>query len=241
MRSTRRAALRRRLARLDWDDIETQLDARGFARTARLLDARQCQRLGALFERDAHFRASVEMAKQSYGQGRYRYFATPLPPLVMELRTRLYPPLAEIANRWQQRLGETRRFEARHDSFLARCHRAGQTRPTPLLLRYGPGGHNRLHQDRYGPLYFPLQVTLLLSAPGRDFEGGAFLLNEQRARQQTRGFAIELERGQAVIFPNSLRPVESARGFARATLRHGVSDVTRGERTALGIIFHDAL
>ncbi len=240
MQSVDTSASDRRIARWDWTALEEQLETRGHALPGRLLAARECQALSKLFDDDTRFRTSIDMEPRRYGNGRYRYFANPLPPLVEQLRRTLYPPLARLANGWWERLGRADRFEARLDRFLARCHRQGQQRPTPLLLRYGPGGYNRLHQDLYGAVAFPFQVAVLLSDRGSDFMGGDFLLTEQRPRTQTRGWSIALERGEALIFPNALRPVAGPRGDSRATVRHGISDVLSGERTTLGIIFHDA-
>ena len=213
---------------------------RGHALPGRLLAARECNALRRSFHDDALFRSTIDMAPKRYGNGRYRYFAYPLPETVRVLRALLYPPLAEIANRWWERLGKTERFEPTLEAFLARCHAAGQERPTPLLLSYGPGGYNRLHQDVYGAVAFPFQVVVQLTAPDADFRGGEFLLTEQRARMQARGWSVRLERGDALIFPNAIRPVATPRGDARATVRHGVSDVVEGQRATLGIIFHDA-
>ena len=180
------------------------------------------------------------MEPRRYGRGCYRYFAYPLPPLVQELRETLYPPLAAIANRWQERLGKNERFEPELDGFLARCHAAGQTRPTPLLLRYEAGDYNRLHQDVYGRVAFPLQVAIVLSREGAEYSGGEFLVAEQRARMQTRVRAVRLGLGEAIVFPNAVRPVPSPRGDSRAQMRHGVSELLSGERVTLGLIFHDA-
>lgn len=239
MRPVETGAIDQRLARWDWTALEEQLEIRGHALPGRLLAARECNALSRLFDDDERFRSTIEMEPRRYGNGRYRYFAHPLPPLVAHLRRVLYPPLAALANRWWERLGREERFEPRLDRFLARCHREGQERPTPLLLRYGPGGYNRLHQDVYGAVAFPFQVAVLLSDRGA-FGGGDFLLTEQRPRMQSRGWSIPLERGDALLFPNAIRPVPGPRGDARARVRHGVSEVLRGERTALGIIFHDA-
>ena len=225
---------------VDWERIEAELDARGHALAGRLLTARECQALRRRFRQDASFRATVEMEPKRFGRGRYRYFAHPLPPPVARLRTALYPPLAAIANRWQERLGRGERFEPTLAAFLARCHAAGQTRPTPLLLRYERGDYNRLHQDLYGKIAFPLQVAIVLSREGRDYTGGEFLVAEQRPRMQTRVSAVRLGLGEAVVFPNAVRPVAGPRGDARALMRHGVSELLSGERFTLGIIFHDA-
>lgn len=232
--------MRSKLGRAVWRSIEEQLDARGFATPGRLLSARECEALRQRFDDATAFRSTVDMEPKRYGRGRYRYFAYPLPRTVATLREALYPPLAAIANRWQERLGREERFEPTLGAFLARCHAAGQTRPTPLLLRYEAGDYNRLHQDVYGAIAFPLQVALVLSEEGRDYAGGEFLLSEHVARMQTRGHALRLGLGEAVVFPNAVRPVATARGFARAELRHGVSTLHRGERMTLGLIFHDA-
>lgn len=234
------ARVRRAAARIDWEAVAVALDTHGFARLPGLLGARDCASVAALYASDAAFRKTVSMEQHRFGRGAYRYFRRPLPPLVASLRSTLYPPLARIANRWQERLGDPRRFERGLAAFTRRCHREGQTRPTPLLLRYEAEGFNCLHQDLYGPIAFPLQVTVQLGRPGVEFSGGEFLLVEQRPRQQSRGVAVTLERGEAVVFPTRERPVEGARGPYRAVLRHGVSPLREGTRTALGIIFHDA-
>jgi hypothetical protein len=220
--------------------MEAQLDARGYALPGALLGARKCAGLARLFGDDERFRSTIDMEPRRYGRGRYRYLAYPLPEPVGALREACYAPLAAIANRWQERLGRSERFEPNLNDFLARCHAEGQTRPTPLLLRYGPGDYNRLHQDVYGAVAFPLQVALVLSREGEDYEGGEFLLTEQRARMQSRGSVIRLRQGEAVIFPNGARPVAGPRGWSRAETRHGVSELHSGERTTLGLIFHDA-
>lgn len=232
--------VRERVQSRDWRAVEASLDELGYATLPRLLGAAECRGLTRLYGRDALFRSSIDMEPRRFGRGAYRYFARPLPPLVETLRSALYPPLARIANRWQSRLGRPERFEPSLGRFLVRCRREGQTRPTPLLLRYEAQGFNNLHQDLYGRVAFPLQLAVLLSRPGRDFEGGDFLLVEQRPRQQSRGEAIALARGEAVIFPTRERPVEGARGSYRAQLRHGASRLLSGERFVLGLIFHDA-
>lgn len=226
--------------RLDWERSEGELDARGYALPGRLLSARECETLRRRFADDACFRATIEMEPRRFGRGRYRYFAYPLPPLVQALREALYPPLAALANRWGERLGRAERYEPTLAGFLTRCHAAGQTRPTPLLLHYETGDYNRLHQDVYGPLAFPLQVAVVLSREGSEYTGGEFLLAEQRPRMQTRGAAIRLGLGEAIVFPNAVRPVAGPRGYTRAEMRHGVSELRSGERTTLGLIFHDA-
>ncbi len=231
--------MKERIAALDWERIGRDLDERGHARAA-LLDPGECEALQALWKDPKRFRSEIEMGPRRYGEGTYRYFANPLPAPVRTLRTLLYPPLARIANRWEQKLGRPGTFPARLRPFLARCHEAGQQRPTPLLLRYERDGYNCLHQDRYGRVAFPLQATVLLSRPGRGFRGGEFLLVEQRPRMQSRGEALHLKQGEMVLFPNQHRPAEGARGTYRIQVRHGVSRLDSGLRFALGLIFHDA-
>jgi uncharacterized protein len=229
-----------RIAALDWAAIGESLDARGYATLPALLSAEACRGLAAMYEEGARFRSRIVMERHAFGQGEYKYFAYPLPPLVAALRERLYPRLAPIANRWSGLLGEEVRFPPTLKGYLRRCHAAGQTRPTPLMLKYETGGYNCLHQDLYGALAFPLQITFLLSAPGHDFSGGEFLLLEQRPRVQSKGEVVPLGQGEAVVFAVNHRPVKSKRGFYRARLRHGVSRLRAGSRLALGIIFHDA-
>ncbi|HZK90490.1 MAG TPA: 2OG-Fe(II) oxygenase [Stellaceae bacterium] len=216
------------------------LDRDGYAVLPGLLGADECRELTALYDERERFRSRVVMARHGYGQGEYKYFTYPLPPLVGELRQMLYPLLAPLANRWQRQLGREAAFPATLDDYLARCHAAGQQRPTPLILKYGPGDYNCLHQDLYGELVFPIQATVLLSRPGEDFAGGEFLLVEQRPRRQSKGEVVALRQGDTVIFPVNHRPVSGARGYYRATMRHGVSRVHSGSRFTLGIIFHDA-
>jgi hypothetical protein len=225
---------------IDWTTIATALEARGSAVTPAVLDKPTCLALAALYDKPAGFRSRVVMARHGFGQGEYRYFDYPLPAAVQALREEAYAALAPVANGWAARMGQAADFPARLAAQLARCHAAGQTRPTPLLLRYGPGDYNCLHQDLYGPLHFPLQMTILLSDPGRDFEGGEFVLVEQRPRMQSRAEVIGLQQGQAVVFAVKQRPVRGHRGDFRVTMRHGVSRVRSGLRHALGIIFHDA-
>jgi hypothetical protein len=208
--------------------------------TAPVLDAATCRALAALYDDDARFRSRVVMQRHNFGRGEYKYLTYPLPEPVARLRTSLYPGLAAIANEWRRALNEPRRFPAALKAFLAECHAAGQTRPTPLLLRYTADDYNCLHQDLYGPLVFPLQLTVLLSRPGEDFTGGEFVLVEQRPRAQSRPSVVPLSQGEAVVFPVHHRPVQGTRGFYRVTMRHGVSRVTSGIRQTLGIIFHDA-
>ncbi len=228
------------LTTLEWPKISDALDAHGVATTGPILDAAICARLRGLYDAPAMFRSRIVMANHNFGRGEYQYFSAPLPALVASLRAALYPPLAAIANRWAARLDEPDRFPNQHEDFLACCHAAGQTRPTPLLLRYGAGDYNCLHQDLYGALAFPLQVVFLLSDPDADFSGGEFLLVEQRPRMQSRGEVVKLSLGEAAIFPVNRRPVAGARCDYRVTMRHGVSRVRSGTRFALGIIFHDA-
>ena len=216
------------------------LEEDGFAVLPKLLGARQCQALVRCYDDRALFRSRVVMARHGFGQGEYSYFAYPLPEIVAGLREMLYPPLAEVANRWNATLGISARFPERHADYLARCHQAGQGKPTPLLLRYGEGDYNCLHQDLYGEHVFPLQVAILLSVPGEDFTGGEFVLTEQRPRMQSRAEVVPLGLGDGVVFPVHHRPVQGTRGTYRVNLRHGVSRLRSGRRHTLGIIFHDA-
>ena len=234
------APLRARLAHLDWKALRASLERWGYARTAPLLTPAECAELVALFRDDARFRSRISMQRFRFGVGDYAYFAHPLPAPVRELRTHAYAHLAPIANGWMEALGEPFRYPRSLKAYLERCHASGQTRPTPLLLRYTQNGYNCLHQDLYGPLRFPLQMTAFLSRPGLDYEGGAFLLVEQHPRQQSRGEAFVPAQGELVIFPSNVRPVRGTRGWYRAQSRHGVGRVLRGDRYALGIIFHDA-
>ncbi len=229
-----------RVAATQWPAVAAALDERGYATLPALLDAEECRRLAALYADDGVFRSRVVMQRHGYGSGEYKYLRYPLPEQVEALRRALYPHLAAIANRWHERLREDRRFPPTLGAYLAECHRAGQERPTPLLLKYGAGDYNCLHQDLYGALVFPLQLTVLLSDPAQEFAGGEFLLVEQRPRMQSRGEVVPLRQGEAVIFPVHHRPVEGARGPHRVIMRHGVSRIRSGERCTLGIIFHDA-
>jgi hypothetical protein len=229
-----------RVNALDWPALQAALDARGNAIVERLLDTRDCRALATMYAKEDAFRSRVVMAKHGFGRGEYRYFAYPLPPVVSVLREAFYPWLATTANRWNERLGVEARFPASHAEFLARCHAAGQRRPTPLLLQYGPGDYNCLHQDLYGQQVFPLQVAVLLSEPGEEFSGGEFVLTEQRPRRQTRVEVCPLRRGDAVVFAVHHRPAQGVRGDYRVILRHGVSELRSGRRHTLGIIFHDA-
>jgi uncharacterized protein len=234
------APLSGRIAALDWAAIAAALDAYGCATTGPLLTADECAALTARYDDEALFRSRIIMARHGFGRGEYKYFAYPLPDEVATLRSALYPPLATIANRWNEAMGIDLRFPAEHPAFLKRCHAAGQTKPTPLLLRYAAGDYNCLHQDLYGEHVFPLQVTLLLSQPGADFSGGEFLLTEQRPRMQSRAEVVPLGLGEGVIFPVHHRPVAGTRGTYRVTMRHGVSRLRSGQRQTLGVIFHDA-
>lgn len=229
-----------RIAHLDWAAIERALWEWGYAKTPALLTPVECAALIALYPDDSRFRSRVDMARFRFGVGDYKYFARPLPDLVAELREHVYPPLARIANQWEVALGSARRYPSDLNGLLALCRRQGQTKPTPLLLHYEAGGYNCLHQDLYGELAFPFQLTCFLSRPDVDYEGGEFLLVEQRPRAQSRGEAIRTEQGEVVIFTTRHRPVAGTRGYFRTSMRHGVSRVRRGSRYTLGIIFHDA-
>jgi uncharacterized protein len=229
-----------RVASLDWGALGNELDAHGCAVTPQLLTPEECEELAGLYASDAPFRSRVIMARHGFGRGEYKYFAYPLPDPIAELRTALYPPLAAIANRWNEAMGIEMSYPEAHRAYLDRCHKAGQSRPTPLLLQYGPGDYNCLHQDLYGEHVFPLQVTVLLSQPDADFHGGEFVLTEQRPRMQSRAEVVPLSQGQAVIFPVHDRPVQGTRGVYRVNMRHGVSRIRDGRRHTLGVIFHDA-
>jgi hypothetical protein len=228
-----------RIAALDWRALGAELDAVGFARTPPVYRAAECRELAATFA-EGRFRSTVDMRRHRFGEGEYKYFDAPLPALVDEARHALYPPLAALANDWARRLGEDAGYPPDLEAFLERCHAAGQHRPTPLILRYVEGGHNTLHQDLYGDVAFPLQAVTVLNRPGTDFEGGEFVLVEQRPRAQSRAHVVRLERGAFAIFPTRVRPVRGTRGDYRTAMRHGVSTVRSGERVTLGIIFHDA-
>jgi len=236
----RAADIADRVVALDWSVMAKDLDACGCAVTAPLLTPDECEELAALYPSDAPFRSRVIMARHGFGRGEYKYFAYPLPEPIAELRTALYPLLADIANRWNEAMGIQVRYPASHRAYLDRCHKAGQPKPTPLLLQYGPGDYNCLHQDLYGEHVFPLQATVLLSKPDTDFQGGEFVLTEQRPRMQSRAEVVPLAQGQAVIFPVHHRPVQGTRGVYRVNMRHGVSRIRDGSRHTLGVIFHDA-
>jgi hypothetical protein len=235
-----RTPLAERIAALPWPTLCEALDAHGNALIPGLLSSEQCAALTARYDDHAAFRSRVVMSRYGFGSGEYKYYAYPLPAVVQDLRTAFYPRLVATANRWNETLDEPVRYPASHADFLARCHEAGQQRPTPLMLRYGSGDHNCLHQDLYGEQVFPLQVAILLSQPGRDFSGGEFVLTEQRPRQQSRVEVVPLQQGDAVIFAVSHRPAQGTRGSYRVNLRHGVSRVRAGQRFTLGVIFHDA-
>jgi len=234
------SAIAERVAALDWTTIAAELDAHGCATTGVLLTREEAAALAATYDSDALFRSRIVMARHGFGRGEYKYFAYPLPDVVTSLRTALYPPLAAIANRWNEAMGIAVRYPQEHDAFLARCRKAGQSRPTPLLLQYGEGDYNCLHQDVYGEHVFPLQIAFLLSEPGTDFTGGEFVLTEQRPRMQSRAEVVTLLQGEGVIFPVRQRPVQGTRGIYRVTMRHGVSRLRSGQRYTAGIIFHDA-
>jgi len=226
---------------IDWERVQSRLGERGFATLPGVLTKKTCEELAAAYSNDRQFRTRIEMARYSFGQGEYKYFNYPLPPLVQQLRSSIYSRLAPLANEWSHRLGSDQpRFPEKLADFVEQCHRAGQKRPTPLLLKYGSGDFNCLHQDLYGDIVFPFQVTFFLSQRGRDFEGGEFVLSEQQPRRQSRVEVLSPNQGDAVIFSVHHRPVRGARGHYRANLRHGISTVRAGERYALGIIFHDA-
>jgi hypothetical protein len=232
--------IKARLAALDWDRIAAQIETTGHALGGRLLRAGECADLIALYDCDARFRHTIEMARYRFGEGQYRYFAAPLPTLVAELRRQLYGHLAPIANEMTAKLPGGRAYPKELETYLQECHAAGQTKPTPLLLRYEAGGYNRLHQDLYGDMHFPLQAVFMLSRPGRDFTGGEFMLLENQPRAQSIGQVILLEQGEMVIIPVRERPVRGKRGYFRAPMRHGVSRLHSGLRLTLGVIFHDA-
>jgi uncharacterized protein len=229
-----------RVASIDWRHVADDLDARGNAIVERLLEPTECDALRAAYARDELFRSRVVMERHGFGRGEYKYFDYPLPDVIAKLRTTIYPHLASVANRWNDAIGVDVRYPETHAAYIKRCHAAGQRRPTPLLLQYGVGDYNCLHQDLYGEHVFPLQLTVLLSRPEEDFSGGEFVITEQRPRMQSRAEVVPLRRGDAVIFAVHHRPVRGARGVYRVNLRHGVSRVRSGHRHTLGIIFHDA-
>jgi len=229
-----------RLAALDWSAMERSLWEHGYAKTPPLLTPDECAQLIALYPDDARFRSRIDMRRYRFGVGEYKYFAAPLPRVVEELRVNAYPPLAAIANQWEVALDTAVLHPTDLRGLLARCHKKGQTKPTPLLLHYETGGYNCLHQDLYGDVYFPFQILTILSEPGVDFEGGEFVLMEQRPRAQSRAHVLTPPRGAFVIFPTRERPNRGKGGYHRVGMRHGVATVTRGRRTAMGVIFHDS-
>ncbi len=229
-----------RVDALDWAQVGADLDAQGRALLRNLLTPEECHAVSALYPDDAHFRSRIVMGRHGFGRGEYKYFSYPLPDLIAALRPALYARLQGIANSWNEAMGIDIRYPDRHDAFLKRCHDAGQARPTPLLLQYEAGDYNCLHQDLYGEHVFPLQVAILLSEPGRDFEGGEFVLTEQRPRMQSRAEVVALKQGDAVAFAVHHRPVQGTRGIYRVNLRHGVSRLRSGKRHTVGVIFHDA-
>ncbi|TAN11807.1 MAG: proline hydroxylase [Burkholderiaceae bacterium] len=228
-----------KVASYDWANVERSLDAHGNALLPRLLTTAQCEALAALYAREEGYRTRIIMARHGFGRGEYKYFAYPLPPLIDGLRHVLYPRLAPIANRWNRQLGVETRYPDRLDAFLQRCHEAGQLRPTPLILQYGIGDYNCLHQDLYGEHIFPLQTVILLSEPGRDFAGGEFVMTERSTKGQ-RADVVPLRQGDAAVFTVNQRPVPGQRGLRRVAMRHGVSRLRRGKRHTVGLIFHDA-
>jgi uncharacterized protein len=234
------ATIAERLSGITWERVETDLNEYGGAVLEQLLAPEECEAITAMYPEDAAFRSRVVMARHGFGRGEYKYFRYPLPKLVENLRTNLYPRLAPIANRWNDALRVDMRYPAKHAEFLRRCHDAGQRRPTPLLLEYGEGDYNCLHQDLYGEHVFPIQVAILLSEPGLDFAGGDFVLAEQRPRMQSRVEVVPLQQGDAAAFAVHHRPMQGTRGTYRVNLKHGVSRIRRGHRHTLGIIFHDA-
>jgi uncharacterized protein len=224
----------------DWNPLEAELEEQGCAVIKSVLSAEECRSLSALYSDDSRFRSRVIMERHGFGRGQYKYFSYPLPDMVAKLRTSLYPRLGPVANHWNESMGIEVRFPDRLDAFLERCHDAGQTKPTPLMLEYGAGDYNCLHQDLYGEHVFPLQVAILLSRPEEDFTGGEFVMTEQRPRMQSRPMVVPLLQGDAVVFAVHHRPVQGTRGVYRVNLRHGVSRIRSGRRHTLGIIFHDA-
>jgi hypothetical protein len=229
-----------RIEALDWQEIVASLDERGSALLPNMLSPEECRAVAELYDVDSGFRSRVVMGRYGFGQGEYKYFSYPLPGLIQDLRTSLYPRLVPVANRWNEAMGVEVRYPDDHDDFIRRCHDAGQARPTPLVLRYGVGDYNCLHQDLYGEHVFPIQVAILLSEPHRDFTGGEFVLTEQRPRKQSRCEVVPLRQGDAVAFSVHIRPVQGTRGAYRVNMRHGVSRLLSGRRHTVGIIFHDA-
>jgi uncharacterized protein len=229
-----------KIEKIDWDSVSQDLDEQGSAIIDQLLSADECRAIASLYPEDDVFRSKVVMGRHGFGRGEYKYFSYPLPDLIASLRTAVYPRLVPIANRWNTAMGIDVRYPEKHADFIERCHQAGQVRPTPLLLQYGAGDYNCLHQDLYGDHVFPLQLAILLSEPGKDFTGGEFVMTEQRPRMQSRPMVVPLRQGDGVVFAVHNRPVQGTRGFYRVNLRHGVSRIRSGHRHTVGIIFHDA-
>ncbi len=234
------AEIEARVDAVDWAKVHAGLDGQGWAVVPELLTHAEADSIACLYDRDNGFRSQVIMARHGFGRGQYKYFSYPLPPLIQALRTAAYPHLAPIANRWHERTGSAVRFPPGHAAFLERCHRAGQARPTPLLLEYGPDDYNCLHRDLYGEHVFPMQIAILLDQPGTDFEGGEFIMTEQRPRMQTRAMVLPLRKGDAAVFAVNARPMKGTRGDYQVKLNHGVSKLHSGKRHTLGVIFHDA-
>jgi uncharacterized protein len=235
------SSILKRIEAVDWNEAEESLSARGYAVTSAILAPEECGEITALYEHDSRFRSHVIMERHRFGVGDYKYFANPLPALVANLRTSVYPHLAKVANAWAEAFGDGKEpYPLEHAAFLKRCHKAGQTKPTPLVLHYEAGGYNCLHQDLYGEIAFPLQMVVLLGQRGRDWEGGEFILVEQQPRAQSKAEVVAAEQGEAIIFTTRYRPVKGSGGYYRVNLRHGVSRVHSGTRYTLGIIFHDA-
>ncbi|WP_282935977.1 2OG-Fe(II) oxygenase [Paenibacillus sp. RC67] len=230
----------KRIADLDWASLQQSLDTNGYAKLPPLLTKTECLEVIGTYEDESQFRSTIDMARYRFGIGQYKYYGSALPPLLQVLREGMYPPLAQTANRWLEQLGESPAYPESLEPFLEQCHKEGQTRSTPLILKYETDGYNCLHQDLYGAVYFPFQVVFALNQRGNDYTGGEFLLVEQRPRAQSRGRVLTLEQGEGIIFPTQHRPVLGTRGYYKTTLRHGVSTVTSGTRYSLGIIFHDA-
>lgn len=237
---TSKQTIEARISGLDWQRLYRELDERGYALPGRLLDGEECETLIENYDRDSLYRSRVVMKRHNFGLGEYRYFSYPLPDLIGRMRAAAYPFLAPQANRWGERMKQEQRYPEDLPAFLAECHARGQERPTPLILKYGAGDYNCLHQDLYGETSFPLQLAVLLNEPGRDYEGGEFVLTEQRPRMQSRAEVVPLQQGEAAIFCVNERPVRGARGDYRVKMRHGVSPIRSGNRHTLGVIFHDA-
>ena len=233
-------AIAERVSGIPWEQVSGELNVQGNAKIEQILTAAECRQLSSLYADDDGFRSTIVMQRHGFGRGEYRYFKYPLPSVIATLRTTVYPRLVPIANRWYEAMGIDVQYPAEHADFIERCHKAGQNKPTPLLLRYGPDDYNCLHQDLYGEHVFPLQLAVLLSEPEKDFTGGEFVMTEQRPRMQSRPMVVSLHQGDAVVFTVRNRPVRGTKGTYRVNLRHGVSRIKSGQRYALGIIFHDA-